>query len=621
MADKEAAAAAKAKGNAALSAKNFEEAVAAYTEAIGHDGTDKVFYSNRSAAYASMGKWEEALADGQKCVELEPSFAKGYGRAGAALHGQGKYQEAVDIYSKGLEVDSGNAMLNQGLAAAQEKLNAASNPIANLFSDPTNLQKLMTNPQTSAFLSQPDFMQKIQQIAQNPSMMQMHMSDPRIQTALGVMLGMGDMSGAGAGGGPASGGSEPPPVRSEEAAEEVKSAAAERKMSAPAVELTEEEKEKLATQEKAEAVKAKGAACFKEAGKFKKVSTVKQPCRAKAQSMLGRGQLLGSHRVSMCRVQEPEKKAEKVTEAMGFFKEACEIDPTNMIYMNNVAACLYELKRYDECIENCNKAIELGRSNQADFAVVAKAYARIGNCQLAQDNLEAALESFAKSLMENHDDKVYAKQQATKKKKKKRDFAAFQDPAKAQECKEKGNASFKEGDYHAALKHYSEAIERDPKNHLLYSNRVAALTKIGQMPAALEDCDKCIELCPTFAKIYNRKGNIQFFLKEFHKCKDTFQKVIDLEPESRDATEAKEMMMKTDYAVRAAQSGPVDEQQQQRAMQDPEIQGILADPMIRSVLSNLGPGGDQKQAQAAMSDPGVAKKIEKLMAAGVLKSG
>ena len=43
--------------------------------------------------------------------------------------------------------------------------------------------------------------------------------------------------------------------------------------------------------------------------------------------------------------------------------------------------------------------------------------------------------------------------------------------AKAQECKEKGNDSFKEGDFHTALKHYSEAIDRDPKNHLLYSNR------------------------------------------------------------------------------------------------------------------------------------------------------
>ena len=113
MPDKEAAAAAKAKGNAALSAKNFEEAVAAYTEAIGHDPGDKVFYSNRSAAYASMGKWQEALDDGQKCVEVDPAFAKGYGRAGAGFFGLGKYQEAVDIYKKGLEIDSGNAMLQQ----------------------------------------------------------------------------------------------------------------------------------------------------------------------------------------------------------------------------------------------------------------------------------------------------------------------------------------------------------------------------------------------------------------------------------------------------------------------------------------------------------------------------
>lgn len=143
-------------------------------------------------------------------------------------------------------------------------------------------------------------------------------------------------------------------------------------------------------------------------------------------------------------------------------------------------------------------------------------------------------------------DKVYDKKMKLKKKKKKADREAFMDPEKAQECKEKGNDAFKLGDYHQALKWYSEAIDRNPKNHLLYSNRVAALTKIGQMPAALEDCDRCIELCPTFAKIYNRKGNIQFFLKEFHKCKDTFQQVIDLEPESRDATEAKEMIAKTD---------------------------------------------------------------------------
>ena len=85
MADKAAAAAAKAKGNAALTGGDFAGAVAAYTEAIGHDPNDKVFYSNRSAAYAQMKDWDKALQDGQKCIELEPTFVKGYGRAGAAF--------------------------------------------------------------------------------------------------------------------------------------------------------------------------------------------------------------------------------------------------------------------------------------------------------------------------------------------------------------------------------------------------------------------------------------------------------------------------------------------------------------------------------------------------------
>lgn len=55
-----------------------------------------------SAAYGLNGQWDEAAADGQKCVSLAPQFLKGYHRASNALKHLKKYDEAIKTIEKGL---------------------------------------------------------------------------------------------------------------------------------------------------------------------------------------------------------------------------------------------------------------------------------------------------------------------------------------------------------------------------------------------------------------------------------------------------------------------------------------------------------------------------------------
>mmetsp|Transcript_1151 Transcript_1151/g.2403 ORF Transcript_1151/g.2403 Transcript_1151/m.2403 type:complete len:237 (-) Transcript_1151:264-974(-) len=232
------------------------------------------------------------------------------------------------------------------------------------------------------------------------------------------------------------------------------------------------------------------------------------------------------------------------------------------------------------------------------------------------NDFDGAIQAFDKSLLEFHDDKVHTSLQQAKKEKRDKEEREYVDPEKGKEARERGNDHFRNGRYPEAIQEYTEAIRRSPLDPAPYSNRAAAYTKLGEFPLGLKDCEKCLELDPKYLKAYSRKGAIHFFMKEFHKCLDVYQKGLEVDPSSAEMLDG---LRRTKLAIQEQQSSSnVDENQVRHNMSDPEIQGILSDPSIIQILKELqeNPGAGMK----AMSNPTVAAKIQKLIAAGVLRT-
>jgi tetratricopeptide (TPR) repeat protein len=98
--------------------------------------------------------------------------------------------------------------------------------------------------------------------------------------------------------------------------------------------------------------------------------------------------------------------------------------------------------------------------------------------------------------------------------------------------KDQGNAAFQKGDIEGSIAFFSQAVDIDPDNYIVYSNRSAAYMKLNHVSKALHDAERCVELAPSWAKAYSRLGVAQQGLKRFDAAITTFKKGIELDPNS-----------------------------------------------------------------------------------------
>jgi len=298
------------------------------------------------------------------------------------------------------------------------------------------------------------------------------------------------------------------------------------------------------------------------------------------------------------------------------------LDDEDISYLTNRAAVYLEMGKYEECIKDCDKAVERGRELRSDFKMIARALTRKGNAlvKLAKcsKDYEPAIETYQKALTEHRNPDTLKKLNEAEKAKKELEQQEYFDPKLADEEREKGNEFFKQQKYPEAVKHYTESIRRNPKDPRAYSNRAACYTKLGAMPEGLKDAEKCIELDPTFVKGYTRKGAVQYFMKEYEKSLETYREGLKYDSNNQELLEGiRTCIQQINKASRGDLSPEELKERQAKAMQDPEIQNILQDPVMRQVLIDFQE--NPKAAQEHTKNPMVMNKIQKLVSAGIVQ--
>lgn len=301
-------------------------------------------------------------------------------------------------------------------------------------------------------------------------------------------------------------------------------------------------------------------------------------------------------------------KKKDFSTALSKYGKAIDLDPNEITYYLNTAAVHFEMKNYTECVSTCNKAIDVGRENRADFKHIAKALARMGNAYRKSGDLKNAKMAYEKALTEHRTPDYKLCLSEIEVELKKSEELAYVNPEIAEEEKLKGNNFFKSGDFSNAVKTYTEAIRRNPTDPKIYSNRAACFTKLMSFDLAIKDCDKCIELEPNFVKAYLRKAKAHQALSQASKAMNAYEKALEIDPNCSEAIDG--------YKACSISNNSNPEEVRKQAMNDPEVQKILNDPAMRMILEQMQ--SDPQAIQEHLKNPKIAENFMKLREAGLI---
>ncbi len=83
----------------------YDEAISDYSKALEINPRDAEAYYNRGIVYNRKGQYDEAISDFSKALEINQRYALAYQNRGIAHDNKGEYDQAISDYTKALEIN------------------------------------------------------------------------------------------------------------------------------------------------------------------------------------------------------------------------------------------------------------------------------------------------------------------------------------------------------------------------------------------------------------------------------------------------------------------------------------------------------------------------------------
>jgi tetratricopeptide (TPR) repeat protein len=184
--------------------------------------------------------------------------------------------------------------------------------------------------------------------------------------------------------------------------------------------------------------------------------------------------------------------------AVADYSKAIELDPKHVFAWNNRGAAYCDhLGQRAKAVADFSRAIELNSKHLSAWFNRGNAYLHLG--QLAK-----AITDFSK-VIELH-------------------------PTLANAWNNRGAAYLKLGQYDKAVTDWSRAIELEPKFSYAWGNRGRAYLKLGRYDKALADCSRAIDLAPKNVAALNDRGLAYSHLGRFPEALADFQRILKMLP-------------------------------------------------------------------------------------------